>query len=1095
MGQEVPVIYRGEGKVEGLQSFDEIYQKIVPIPKGAETIAARAKKTFGITSKPENSLYITVDGELLGNRGLAGGAEHQTFTDKLLGVGKPSTELAEQSGMLEIVYSPDAELNVRFFAKPTSSQVEKVLELSKTVPKTFIDDMTSGKAVSVPLNEFSVQVTGKPTAIPAELEPLAQEARKYKSAKEFVKVQMRDDFQKRTIAAQEMVDEIKAAGLKKSVNPSGTITIYHGTSNENAEIILKSGKLNEESFFSPLKSKSAFGSEGAADYVKNKFGNKGQVLEIKVDARDINFNGGTGEIEAPKGLVRGEDGIWKAPERNVKLVDLYNQATKGVGAKPTEVKKPENIQTKREEIATETIEKLKANNLEDLINDDGSITLFHKTTALVASNIERTGFSAESFFVSSEEAADQLASIKKGTPKIMQVKVAADSIFFNEGTGEFEASGKLTIGRDGIYRVSDDFIKKEYEIEEKPLPPAKPAKPTTKEAISKKAKVPTIRKISSIWRAASGAGRGALPILDYVSVKDGLMRMTNLDMFLSINTKQKDGVYQLIGEDLVALDPKLEEEFPNFPVPKESIARVLLDTLRTALKQALPSTPTDNLRPVLKSVHLDFKSSGIEITTTDGFRLFHKRIGAKNIGKGSYNISPGKILTVLDLLEGEPLDLSVDKKNERFVLSNSAGMIGLRIVEGDFPLARIKSIYPKIDRVYKVGKKELLQAMKDIAPYAKGSGNGSIFSLETNQLVITAKREGAEKKVTLNAKITEVKIPEGSVINGSLIMPIELKVVARNTVGLNYRFVQDAAKASETNDVFIGYSTTEKGDQKLSPIYFGGVMPRVTQKVSVKAPSQPTGNASIDRFSDLKNVAKSMSYYKAVEFPEVLRMVKELTGKVPSVKYPRVRKTLGGRPLGIFTADKEGEITLNPDLFENPEKAVKTLAHEVGHLADYLPERTLKRGNLVARIASLNLSMKHKFGELNDPDIRGELRKLTQLWKPFDEETSPEGFIKYRYSAKELYADAISVLFNDPQLLKENAPNFWQGWFDYIDKKPEVKQQYFDTMDLLNKGDEAVLSEREKDIRAMFQKGEDLYRVKIEEKKLRDNNFFFLLKY
>jgi hypothetical protein len=109
-------------------------------------------------------------------------------------------------------------------------------------------------------------------------------------------------------AQKEIVDELRANGYRPQANPNGTLTIYHGTTPENAEAIRKSGRFNEMTFFSHARSISAFGSEGAKEYGK-------EVVAIDVDPRDIYFNGGTGEIEAEKGLVRTEGGIWRAPDR------------------------------------------------------------------------------------------------------------------------------------------------------------------------------------------------------------------------------------------------------------------------------------------------------------------------------------------------------------------------------------------------------------------------------------------------------------------------------------------------------------------------------------------------------------------------------------------------------------------------------------------------------------------------------------------------------------------------------------------------------------------------------------------------------------
>jgi hypothetical protein len=109
-------------------------------------------------------------------------------------------------------------------------------------------------------------------------------------------------------AGKEIADELKANGYRLNQNPDGTITIYHGTSEVAANAIRQSGRFDEMSFFSHAKSRAAFGSEGAKQYGP-------EVLEIKADPRDVDFNSGTGEIEAEKGLVRGKDGIWRAPDR------------------------------------------------------------------------------------------------------------------------------------------------------------------------------------------------------------------------------------------------------------------------------------------------------------------------------------------------------------------------------------------------------------------------------------------------------------------------------------------------------------------------------------------------------------------------------------------------------------------------------------------------------------------------------------------------------------------------------------------------------------------------------------------------------------
>jgi hypothetical protein len=78
--------------------------------------------------------------------------------------------------------------------------------------------------------------------------------------------------------------------------------------------------------------------------------------------------------------------------------------------------------------------------------------------------------------------------------------------------------------------------------------------------------------------------------------------------------------------------------------------------------------------------------------------------------------------------------------------------------------------------------------------------------------------------------------------------------------------------------------------------------------------------------------------------------------------------------------------------------------------------------------------------------------------------------------------------------LEQKAPNFWKGFFDNLDKKPQVKEALFGLWNLLNEGEARVLSEREKQIFEMFNKGEDQFRAKILEQKKAKTDWLFKFK-
>lgn len=93
---------------------------------------------------------------------------------------------------------------------------------------------------------------------------------------------------------------------------------------------------------------------------------------------------------------------------------------------------------------------------------------------------------------------------------------------------------------------------------------------------------------------------------------------------------------------------------------------------------------------------------------------------------------------------------------------------------------------------------------------------------------------------------------------------------------------------------------------------------------------------------------------KPMDFPEIVRLVIELLGS----NNVKVRKLRGA--LGVFYSGKK-MIAIAPELFEpgKEQQLAKTLAHEIGHLVDFLSSlgNTLERGNILGRIASLKQYM------------------------------------------------------------------------------------------------------------------------------------------
>jgi hypothetical protein len=287
----------------------------------------------------------------------------------------------------------------------------------------------------------------------------------------------------------------------------------------------------------------------------------------------------------------------------------------------------------------------------------------------------------------------------------------------------------------------------------------------------------------------------------------------------------------------------------------------------------------------------------------------------------------------------------------------------------------------------------------------------------------------------------------------------------------------------------------------------------------------------------------------SIQMPEMANIFRQLTNG----NFIEIRNKMG-RKLGFH---RTGTIKMLGKLFIDERQATKILAHEIGHLIDYLPTKTMKRGNLLGRLATLSRYMKGKlineekqkkveslvderikFQEkrrdikelrkktnagpraykaedtqslkeikrinkeikelqkdaVYNKTVTAELKNLTVLWRPFDIDAD-ESYTNYRFSAKELYADAISVLFVRPDILKAKAPTFLKTFLAFAYKKPNVFNALLETYDVLYKGPEAIGSQRNKKFMEMIASGEDIFTAKIAEVQDSRTGLKFLTKY
>jgi len=218
-----------------------------------------------------------------------------------------------------------------------------------------------------------------------------------------------------------------------------------------------------------------------------------------------------------------------------------------------------------------------------------------------------------------------------------------------------------------------------------------------------------------------------------------------------------------------------------------------------------------------------------------------------------------------------------------------------------------------------------------------------------------------------------------------------------------------------------------------------------------------------------------MNHVKPIKMTWAIKLYESIMGKRPQVK--RIPQRGAMKKQGYFSP-AEGDVVIDVGVFRNEYEAARTLMHEFGHWADWMDEKTLSRGNIIGRLKSLHGFLKRKLGDLDNKDLREELKDLSAFWRPWDRAEASESFRKYRDSSKELYADALSVLFNDPLLLQERAPQFYRAFFEFIDAKPELSAALIQLWENLDHDYVANVQERITDSLEEYAKGDEIIRQK-----------------
>ena len=290
--------------------------------------------------------------------------------------------------------------------------------------------------------------------------------------------------------------------------------------------------------------------------------------------------------------------------------------------------------------------------------------------------------------------------------------------------------------------------------------------------------------------------------------------------------------------------------------------------------------------------------------------------------------------------------------------------------------------------------KILKQEQKDIMESVEGNLNNAAYNDVLGGLAPTKVRHNANKseiarlredlrKLKGEAKITVTPIQEGNSITRPKGQGLLLDVYSSKD-GLLGKIGRDNLGGlyvvKEGNVVGDGFKTVAKARK-----YLEDYTPKP------KPPTKPTGEELPSGYADTGGYATNIK--SVIELPEIVYFAKELM----KGKHPKIKEKLRKRnAVGVFYPKGEGRIEMMANLFSDPDQAAAVLSHEIGHLIDYLPDKDLKRGNILGRIASLKKHLKHTLPKV--PSAPGELtekdrRRLRYLAKKYTEAENKDKWI------------------------------------------------------------------------------------------------------
>lgn len=191
--------------------------------------------------------------------------------------------------------------------------------------------------------------------------------------------------------------------------------------------------------------------------------------------------------------------------------------------------------------------------------------------------------------------------------------------------------------------------------------------------------------------------------------------------------EKKDGALLVnSNQSQVKIPVQSAQDYPDFPEVEGDEYRLNKETMDRINQLVTFAASSDQARPVLTAILLNFTQQGLEVVATDGFRLSWLELPEIKVEEPKALLVPVKafseVFRIMSQAEAEEAVLQVAEELKQIKFSVKESEIFIRLIEGDYPPYQ-KIMPAEFETEIQIDGEELRQELKRAHIMAKEASN------------------------------------------------------------------------------------------------------------------------------------------------------------------------------------------------------------------------------------------------------------------------------------------------------------------------------------------------------------------------------------